>query len=573
MALRAAIFDVGGVLVSQPGGLPPDLFGPRDADTDHPWHRLERGALALADLPVPAGLGGGPMPPYRLADDLVAVAEQLAAAGVRLALCTNSVREFATLWQRLYAWEETFSVIVRSCDLGRRKPDPEIFHETLRRLGTPAEDTLLVDDVPANVAVGRRLGLRAILLGQDRDAAVAEILAAAGLGRSAPRRIPPPSHPLRPRPRGRADELLAGALFGGAAEPFAGLHELRALSPVHRLAGRPCWYATGYADSVRLLRDPRLVKGTAAPLRDLITGDPLPPPPPGLPVPLPFLDPPRHAVTRSAVKQAIGRRPGPDAGLREVAAGPLADLRRGPVEVVGRLAAPLAARLVRDLLGLPELDLELAAAGWMAIEPAASLDQLHAGLTALAELTGRIPEPAAAGGMSGQEMRANLAFLAVAGYDSVTQLISGTLHLLARHPDQLARLAADPALIGPAVSEAGRVHGPVQLASRVTAGEIGLGPVTIPAGHVVVAHLGAANRDPAVFGDPDRFDVTRRSPQPLTYGSGPHRCLGASLADRTVRILLEELLATGVTRLTPHRHAWRDTVMLRGLDALWLQAA
>ncbi|HEU4347587.1 MAG TPA: hypothetical protein VFR35_07350, partial [Actinoplanes sp.] len=122
----AVIFDVGGVLAHPGAGQFSDtFFGGRDADSDHPWHRLERGELTMAQaLPLlelpPQARGGGegpgvrggpgrvvpprPPKPYTLDEEYVVLAEQLAEAGVRLALCTNTPREAAPLWQALYPW-------------------------------------------------------------------------------------------------------------------------------------------------------------------------------------------------------------------------------------------------------------------------------------------------------------------------------------------------------------------------------------------------------------------------------------------------------------------------------------
>lgn len=208
--VKAVVFDVGGVLAHPPAGPmapPKEFFGPADQDSDHPWHRLERGEITLADLfreamsggkaggmpmppmpagmpmpPMPAGMpmppmpgpGGGGMPlpppgaglppgmplppPFTLDLEYVALAEKLAAAGVPLALCTNAVRDLEPLWWDLYAWDELFPVIVRSYEIGARKPDPAMYHAVLERLGTSAAETLFLDDSAANIAAAAELG-------------------------------------------------------------------------------------------------------------------------------------------------------------------------------------------------------------------------------------------------------------------------------------------------------------------------------------------------------------------------------------------------------------------------------
>lgn len=218
--VKAVVFDVGGVLAHPPGGPmapPKEFFGPSDGDTDHPWHRLERGEIGLADLfrdamsgklpggmpmpPMPSGMPAGmpappisavpppggrmppgmPLPPpFTLDRDYLALAERLAAAGVPLALCTNAVRELEPLWWDLHPWDDLFPVIVRSYELGARKPDPLLFHTVLERLGTTAAETLLLDDSPGNIAAAAELGFATVLVAGEPREVAARVWAAVG---------------------------------------------------------------------------------------------------------------------------------------------------------------------------------------------------------------------------------------------------------------------------------------------------------------------------------------------------------------------------------------------------------
>ena len=86
----------------------------------------------------------------------------------------------------------------------------------------------------------------------------------------------------------------------------------------------------------------------------------------------------------------------------------------------------------------------------------------------------------------------------------------------------------------------------------------------------MVTLLGAANRDPAAFPDPDRFDITRQGPAPLSFGTGIHYCLGAQLAPLEATGILESLVEAGVRRITPVRADWKHAIVLRGFDRLEL---
>ena len=141
------------------------------------------------------------------------------------------------------------------------------------------------------------------------------------------------------------------------------------------------------------------------------------------------------------------------------------------------------------------------------------------------------------------ELVAMVFLLIVAGYETTVQLITnGTLTLL-QHPDQLEKLRTRPELIDSAVEEILRYNGPVQSTKPGYALEdVTLHGVTIPKGSAVIPFLGAANRDPAVFENPDVFDIERFPNKHLGFGSGIHACLGAPLARMETKIALANLL-------------------------------
>jgi len=201
---EAVLFDFGGVFTQSPFeavrlhgdelGADPELvlavlFGDYDQDTDHPWHRLERGETTLdaaraeiSELAAARGLAfdlfgafakfgiGGHM-----ADAMVERTRRLRADGVRTALITNNVREFGDGWRRLVPVDELFEVVIDSSHAGVRKPDPKIFQLALDGLGVTPERSVFLDDFPGNVDAADAIGIHGILVGTDRLAAIAEL--------------------------------------------------------------------------------------------------------------------------------------------------------------------------------------------------------------------------------------------------------------------------------------------------------------------------------------------------------------------------------------------------------------
>lgn len=195
----AALFDFGGVFTASPfaaaAGLGPGVlelvFGPYDRDTDHPWHRLERGELGLLEareaiiaLGRAEGVDSDPFRVFaalqgesRARPDVVAAVRRLRSGGVRTALVTNNVREFRDRWREMLPVGELFERVVDSSEAGVRKPDPAIFRLALDGLGVAAERTVFLDDHPGNVRAAESLGIRGILVEDDPAPALAELAA------------------------------------------------------------------------------------------------------------------------------------------------------------------------------------------------------------------------------------------------------------------------------------------------------------------------------------------------------------------------------------------------------------
>jgi putative hydrolase of the HAD superfamily len=202
----AVLFDFGGVFLPSPFeflhraasrfGLPAETvlvtcFGRYDEDTDHPWHRLERGEItaeqALAGIAALAKDSGFDIDPIAVLagsvgtgdivrPDVVATAREMKALGLKTAIITNNVKEYGPKWRAMLPLEEIFDVVVDSCEEGVRKPDRRIFELTLLRLGdVRPERAIFLDDAPGNVAAAAKLGLRAIQVAGDHLPALAEL--------------------------------------------------------------------------------------------------------------------------------------------------------------------------------------------------------------------------------------------------------------------------------------------------------------------------------------------------------------------------------------------------------------
>ncbi len=144
--------------------------------------------------------------------------------------------------------------------------------------------------------------------------------------------------------------------------------------------------------------------------------------------------------------------------------------------------------------------------------------------------------------LSETELLQNCIFILNAGHETTTNLIGNGLELLDRFPEERRRLLDDPSLIRTAVEEMLRYESSNQLGNRMTTGPVRFGDVDMPAGTFLTLCIGAANRDPEVFDDPDRFDISRRPNRHLAFASGPHQCIGMSVARLEGKIAISRFL-------------------------------
>jgi cytochrome P450 len=278
-----------------------------------------------------------------------------------------------------------------------------------------------------------------------------------------------------------------------------------------------------------------------------------------------MMDPPRHTKYRRLLNRGFSPRRveelEPD--VRRFVTRCLDDLVDQGGDFIGLLARPLPCFVVAHYLGVPEADRGLFEAWTGAIVQANAAGAMLSAADALAELYGyftglverRHREPgddvvsalAHAGpegiGLSTEEILGYAFVMIAGGNDTATGLLAGSAELLAAHPDQRRRLQDDGSSISAAVEELLRLTSPVQGLCRVTTRAVEVSGTEIPAGSRVLLCYGAANRDPRQFGDDaEQLDVARAPKRVLSFGGGPHYCLGAQAARLQGRVVVEELL-------------------------------
>lgn len=173
------------------------------------------------------------------------------------------------------------------------------------------------------------------------------------------------------------------------------------------------------------------------------------------------------------------------------------------------------------------------------------------------------------GRINKEEVLAACILMLIAGHETTVNLISNSIFALLRHPEELDKLRERLSLIPSAVEECLRYDSPTQMTARTASETMSIGGVTIKKGQNVYIWLGAANRDPAKFQDPDKLDITRSSNHHLAFGSGIHMCLGSSLARVEAQIAINTLLRRfSNLQLETDDLQWRELVGFRSLKAL-----
>lgn len=390
-------------------------------------------------------------------------------------------------------------------------------------------------------------------------------------------------------------------LFGPEmlADPYPVYHRLRATHPVFWVPALDAWMVTSYAAVTAALRNPQLSSDRFPRVRERLA-------PKGLDVlvddrvrSMIHMDPPDHTRLRGLVNKAFTPR-AVDL-MAERIQGIVDELLgavqgRGRMDVIRDLAYPLPVMVIAEMLGVPPEDrdrfkqwsdeISVVLGGDVTALSEAVLRRVVEARNELVDyfravVTQRRKEPGddlltalvraeeGGGRLTEDELYSTAILLLIAGNETTTNLIGNGLLALLRYPDQQRRVWDDPELVAPAVEEMLRYDSPVQMTTRMAKVDLEMHGAKISQGQWIYLILAAANRDPAQFPEPDRFDVGRADNKHIAFGAGPHFCLGSPLARLEAQLTFRTLRRRypGL-RLGAESPEYRNNFNLRGLKAL-----
>ncbi|MGQ0510928.1 MAG: cytochrome P450 [Betaproteobacteria bacterium] len=352
-------------------------------------------------------------------------------------------------------------------------------------------------------------------------------------------------------------------------DPYPWYAALRALDPMHALEGGGV-FLSRYDDAIAVYRNPQASSDKKAEFAPKLGDSPLYE---HHTTSLVFNDPPLHTRVRRIIMGAVNQRAIArmerdvtrlvDALLEDMAA-------RGEVDFIADFAAQIPIEVIGNLLDIPRPE-RSPLRGWSVailtgLEPKLTPEMLEGGNRAVTEFIAYLKELVAArrrqpgdyesdvftrliqGEKDGEkltdtELYHQCIFLLNAGHETTTNLIGNGLWALVNNPGELAKLRANASLIPPAVEEMLRYDGPIQLNNRRLLAPMALGGAELPAGTPITIGIGAANRDPTQFHDPERFEVARKPNRHVAFGQGDHVCVGMNVARMEGRIAFSRLLA------------------------------
>ncbi|RME69207.1 MAG: cytochrome P450 [Alphaproteobacteria bacterium] len=399
--------------------------------------------------------------------------------------------------------------------------------------------------------------------------------------------------------------LLSDAFF---TDPYPIYKRMREHAPVYWSPKLSSWLVTRYADCGTVLDDHETFSaaGRVAYLLDTLPDDMLEDVVPlrrHYAVGLAHSDPPAHTRLRRILRQGVNPKIARMRGgrIREIVDSLLAPLKETQeFDFIRQFAYPLPATVIAEMLGAPVVDIGRFKA-W-ADDIAALFEQggrmgpdaARKGLKSLREIRAYIGDMIARirkepgddimsmlvnaqsdeDVLSQEELIATAVTLFVAGHETTTNLLGLSLAALLRHPDQMRKLRDNPSLIANAVDEFLRFDSVIPRAWRIATRDTAIAGTCIKKGQMVMAMLGAANRDPDAFDDPDRLNVERKNIRHVGFGRGIHVCIGAPLARLEADIALQALLQS-FPRLTLVADGikWRRDIAIRGPKELRLSTA
>jgi len=351
-------------------------------------------------------------------------------------------------------------------------------------------------------------------------------------------------------------------------DPYPWYAALRRHDPVHALEGGGVFLAR-YEDAIAVYRSPHASSDKKAEFKPKLGDSPLYE---HHTTSLVFNDPPLHTRVRRIImgavnQKAIARMEPNVARLVDTLLAEMAEKRE--VNFIDAFAAQIPIEVIGNLLDIPRSE-RGPLRGWSVailsgLEPKLTPQMFDAGNRAVTDfieylevliaerrrkpgdydsdvLTRLIQGEKDGDKLTQKELYHQCIFLLNAGHETTTNLIGNGLWALLQNPAELARLRADPALVPSAIEEMLRYDGPIQLNNRRLTAPMTLSGKTLPEGTLVTIGIGAANRDPEQFADPERFDVARKPNRHVAFGQGDHVCVGMNVARMEGRIALGRLL-------------------------------
>ncbi|WP_257447728.1 cytochrome P450 [Archangium lipolyticum] len=385
-------------------------------------------------------------------------------------------------------------------------------------------------------------------------------------------------------------------------DPYPVLHRLRAEEPVHFSEQLQAWVVTRHDDvltglahssisadriSPRLLQFPEHHRPKFRPLTRLLSMWAL------------MLDRPDHNRFRTLITKAMTRpiimgfRP-----MIERIASELVDeaIARGGMEAMADLALPLPLYVIAEIIGVPRESIGLLKrcaldiVNFFGTPPATYLPTADVAMRTVLEtadhlrdlirerereprpdlISGLLAAREAGEALEDDEIIATCILMVFAGFETTCNLLGNGILLLAKHPEQFALLRSRPSLMRGAVDEILRYETPVQRLSRMALGDLVLRGRTIRRNDLIFFMSSAANRDPAIFSDPDRFDITRDSTQHIAFGHWIHTCPGSTLAHLEASIVFGELCrrVSGLRLESEGPPQWQQNLSVRSLQSL-----